>query len=78
MTYTLTGENELRIDYEAVTDKPTILNLTNHAYWNLAGAGNGDILGHELMLHATRYLPVDAASIPTHSPGRVSRCLDDS
>jgi aldose 1-epimerase len=63
--YTLTPADELRIDYEAVTDKPTIVNLTNHAYWNLAGAGNGDILGHEVMLHASRFVPVNDASIPT-------------
>ena len=65
VTYTLTAKNELRIDYEATADKPTIVNLTNHAYWNLAGAGEGDILGHELRLHAGRFLPVDAGAIPT-------------
>ena len=65
VTYTLTAQNELRLDYEATTDKPTVLNLTNHAYWNLAGAGEGDVLGHELTLHASHYLPVDATSIPT-------------
>jgi aldose 1-epimerase len=65
VTYTLTAKNELRIDYEATTDKPTVLNLTNHAYWNLAGAGEGDILGHEVRLHASHYLPVDATAIPT-------------
>ena len=65
VTYMLTEKNELRIAYEAKTDQPTVLNLTNHAYWNLAGAGEGDILGHELTLHAGRFTPVDDGSIPT-------------
>jgi aldose 1-epimerase len=64
-TYTLTDRNELRIQYAAQTDKPTILNLTNHTYFNLAGAGNGNILGHQVRLHSSRFTPVDATLIPT-------------
>jgi len=63
VTYTLTADDALRIEYEATTDQPTIVNLTNHAYFNLAGAG--DVLGHTLRLPATRVTAVDADLIPT-------------
>ena len=65
VVYTLTDDNELRIDYQAVTDKPTVLNLTNHAYWNLAGEDAGSVLDHELVLNASRFVMVDEEAIPT-------------
>lgn len=65
VTYILTRDNRLRIDYQATTDKKTILNLTHHSYFNLAGHNSGDILGHYLQLNCDAYLPVDANQIPT-------------
>jgi aldose 1-epimerase len=64
-TYTLTNKDEIRIQYAAQTDKPTVVNLTNHTYFNLAGAGNGSILGHQIRIHANQYTPINATLIPT-------------
>ncbi len=64
VTYSLNDRNELRIDYKASTDKPTVLNLTNHSYFNLAGAGNGDVLQQLATLHASRYTPVNGTLVP--------------
>lgn len=65
VTYSLNEKNELRIQYHATTDKPTVLNLTNHSYFNLAGAGNGDILDQVAMVKAAHYTPVNEKLIPT-------------
>ena len=65
VTYTLTDQNQLIVEYHATTDKATIINLTQHTYFNLAGAKANDILGHQLMLNAATYTPVDATLIPT-------------
>ena len=65
VTYTVTPDNALRIDYAATTDKPTPVNITNHSYFNLAGPAAGSVLGHELMLAADLYTPVDHTLIPT-------------
>jgi len=65
VTYALTAGGDLRIDYEATTDAPTVVNLTHHGYWNLAGHGARDILEHELALNASRFTPVDETLIPT-------------
>jgi aldose 1-epimerase len=65
VTYRLTARGELVIDFSATTDAPTPVNLTQHAYFNLAGSGSGDILGHVLELSASRFTPVDATLIPT-------------
>ena len=65
MTYTLTPDNEFRIDYDATTDKPTVVNLSNHAFFNLKGEGNGTILDNVLTIPASRTTPVDSVLIPT-------------
>lgn len=65
MSYKLTNENELVIQYEAKCDKPTVINLTNHSFFNLHGAGNGTILDHQLTLNADLFTPIDSTLIPT-------------
>lgn len=77
LVYSLTDENELKMDYTATTDKPTIVNLTNHTYWNLSGAGSGDILRHILTLHADAYLPVNDQKLPTGEIRRVQDTVMD-
>ena len=65
VVYTLTDKNELKIEYTATTDKATIINLTNHSYFNLAGQGNGTVLDQEMMINADKFTPGDKSLIPT-------------
>jgi aldose 1-epimerase len=65
VTYTWTDNDEIKMEYKCSTDKKTVLNITNHAYFNLHGEGNGDILDHELMIRASAFTPVDSVMIPT-------------
>jgi aldose 1-epimerase len=65
VSYALSDADEFRIEYEAVTDRPTVVNLTNHSYFNLAGEGSGDVLGHRLEVRASSYTPADSALIPS-------------
>ncbi len=65
VTYILTSNNEWTIEYEATTDKPTPINLTQHNFYNLSGEGNGDILQHHLMINGERFIPVDSGIIPS-------------
>jgi aldose 1-epimerase len=65
VTYTWTDDNEIIMDYKVTTDRKTVVNITNHAYFNLKGAGEGDILDHEVLIRASAFTPVDSNLIPT-------------
>jgi aldose 1-epimerase len=71
--YTLTESNELKIEYSATTDQDTIVNLTNHSYFNLASAGSGEVLDHEMMINADTFTPTDSGAIPTGELRDVNR-----
>jgi aldose 1-epimerase len=73
VSYVLTNDDELRIHYEAQTDKKTVVNLTNHSYWNLGGSDSENILGHELMINAGKFTAIDKSLIPT---GMIASVLD--
>ena len=73
VTFTLTDKNEFKIEYAATTDKDTVLNLTNHSYFNLAGEGSGDVLKQQMQLHASRFTPVDESLIPVGELQSVER-----
>lgn len=72
VTYAVTGATELSVRFTAMTDRPTLVNLTNHAFFNLAGEGSGDILSHVLTIAAEQYLPVDGTAIPLGAPAPVA------
>lgn len=77
ITFTLTDDNALHIDYRAVSSADTVANFTNHAYFNLNGQGSGDVLGHLLQLNASAYTPADAATLPTGEIAPVDgTCMD--
>ena len=77
VVYSLTADNTLDIDYTATTDKPTVINMTNHSYWNLGGDASQDILGHELTVNADNYTPVDSTFMTTGEIAPVAGTLFD-